>query len=160
MSMTLQINFDDEQQQAGPSKKKSRLEEIIENYDSSEDQSIVFDGNEDGQLERNNVIKRGREKKNVGEDVIEIDEGADLEAFAKNDRKHKIKEYTHYLKDYAEFDVFEPILEDGNSKDFKVKNVFRRKNLTHCILKSIMGAIYQKQYEKGGESYVDFVDGV
>ena len=82
------------------------------------------------------------------------------EAFAKNDRKHKIKEYTHYLKDYAEFDVFEPILEDGNSKDFKVKNVFRRKNLTHCILKSIMGAIYQKQYEKCGESYVDFVDGV
>ena len=68
-------DFDDEQQQAGPSKKKSRLEEIIENYDSSEDQSIVFDGNEDGQLERNNVIKRGREKKNVGEDVIEIDEG-------------------------------------------------------------------------------------
>ena len=76
-----------------------------------------------------------------------------MEAFAKDDRKRKIKEYTHYLKYYAEFDVFEPILEDGNrnSKDFKGNNVFWRKNLTHCILKSIMGAIYQKKYEKGGK---------
>ena len=70
-----------------------------------------------------------------------------------------MKEYTHYLKDYAEYDVFAPILENKDSEDFKEKNVFRRKNLSHCILKSILGAIYGKQHNKdSGECYTDFVE--
>ena len=70
-----------------------------------------------------------------------------------------MKEYTHYLKDYVEYDVFAPILENKNSEDFKEKNVFRRKNLSHCILKLILGAIYEKKHNKdSGECYTDFVE--
>ena len=63
------------------------------------------------------------------------------------------------MKDYSEHDVFAPILEKKDSEDFKEKNAYRRKNLSHCILKSILGAIYEKQHKKdNGESYSDFVE--
>ena len=40
-----------------------------------------------------------------------------------------------------------------------MKTSKRRKNLSHCILKSILGAIYEKQHKKdNGESYTDFVE--
>ena len=149
-------DFDD-QQEAGPSSKKSRLETIIENYEEIE--NVVSEVDSDGQVERNNAVKLGRSRK-ISDDLddIESEEGAELKDF--NRGPNKIKEYTHYLKDYSVYDAFAAITEDGKSEDFRVTNLYRRKRLTHCILKSILGGIYEKQCKKDGESYVDFVEGV
>ena len=149
------IQFYDEQE-AGPSSKKSKLERIIENYEVFDRHSLTSGGDEDGQRERGNNVKPGREKTKYDDfDDIEVEEEAELNEFATNS---KVKEYTYYLTDYAEYDVFEPNAEDVKSKDFKVQNVFRRRHLTNFILKSILGAIYEKQHVKGGESYLDFLE--
>ena len=76
--------FDSESQEAGPSKKKkSRMEEIINNYEMLDENTLeVADDDADGQAERNNLMKRGREK--VITDTVydfELDDGADLHDF-------------------------------------------------------------------------------
>ena len=63
-------DFDDEQQ-AGPSSTKSKLETNIDNYETFDAKSIVADSDEDGQLERNNTVKRGR-KKEIYDDLDDI----------------------------------------------------------------------------------------
>ena len=134
----------DAEQEAGPSSKKSRLETIVETYEALEINSNAQNHDADSQMERNNVVKQGRNKKITRDDIddLEIEDGADLDDF-QGGRKHKNnKDYTDYLKDYSAYDAFKPIIENPNSKDFKEKNRYRRKNLTHCILKSILGAMY------------------
>ena len=136
--------FDNEKKQAGPSSKKSPLETIIESYENLNNKSVALYSDEDGHVNMNNTVKHGREKNNMDDlyDIV-VEEGAELNKYQ---HKNKIKEYTAYLKAYSEYDVFEPILEKGDSKEVKEQNCFRRKNLTHCILKSIMGAIYRKNH--------------
>ena len=76
--------FDSESQEAGPSKKKkSRTEEIINNYEMRDENTLeVADDDADGQAERNNLMKRGREKV-ITENVydFELEDGADLHDF-------------------------------------------------------------------------------
>ena len=165
--------FDHEQ--PGPSKKKSKMETIIENYVEMNNGDVTSSGDGDGQRERNNLVKLGRSKKSVvieddGFDEVEVEEGAELADFNRFSRA--VKDYTHFLKDYSDYDAFAPITEDSKSEDFRVNNLYRRKRLTHCILKSILGAIYAKKCEtekrKGkdkenvveSESYVEFVESV
>ena len=104
----------------------------------------------DSQIERNNGRKQGRNKKITRDaiDDLEIEDGADLEDFKGAKIRKNIKDYTYYLEDYASFDAFKPILENPKSGDFKEQNRYRRKNLTHCILKSILGAMYMKKHKK------------
>ena len=153
--------FDDEQK-AGPSSKKSRLETIVDAYEAMEKNSGVAGSDGDWQIKRKNELKRGREKQIIRDD-IEEEEGATLEDFAVN-AKRKLKDYTHYLKDYAEYDAFKPILENPKSDDFAEKNRYRRKNLSHCILKSILGAIYnkmcmsKKKEKKDIPDFIEFVE--
>ena len=151
-------DFDDEQ--AGPSSKKTRIEKIIENYESLEGDTVIAESDIDGQVERKNKVGRGREKKIFHDnfDDLEIEDGADLMDFT---NQRKAKDYTHFLTDYSKFDAFKPISENPESENFSEKNVYRRKNLTHCILKSILGGIYTKKYKiKDAPDYVDFVESI
>ena len=150
-------DFDDEQK-AGPSSKKSRLETIVETYEAMEVNSGVSGGDGDWQIKRNNSLKNGRNKKIIRDDLddLEIEEGADLQDFTLT-KKRYVKDYTYYLKDYATDDAFKPILENPKSEDFKEKNIYRRKNLSHFILKSILGAIYLKKHNKKDVDAPDFI---
>ena len=145
--------FDGEQ--AGPSKKKSKLEAVIENYVQMND-VIVSCEDADGQIERNNLYKGGNKGKSLqtiaaeaensydGFDDVEEEEGAELNDFNRGIRKVK-KDYTDYLKDYSVYDAFIPLTDNSKSKDFRISNLYRRKRLTHCILKAILGAIHAKK---------------
>ena len=159
-------DFEEEEPQAGPSRKKTRLEEIIESYESKQVNSCVV-GDVDGQIRRKNLLKLGRNKtkKKIPDDIddhLEVEEGADIADFTKNGRN---KDYTFYLEDYAPYDAFKPILENPESEDLREKNTFKRKKLSHCILKSILGAIYmsmvkneKKKSKKGKKEDVDIPD--
>ena len=75
----------------------------------------------------------GRSKKSVvieddGFDEVEVEEGAELADFNRFSRA--VKDYTHFLKDYSDYDAFAPITEDSKSEDFRVNNLYRRKRLT------------------------------
>ena len=151
----------DVEQQAGPSSKKTRVEQIIENYEGLDGDSIMAETDIDKQVERNTTPNHGREKKMLPDDLddLEIDEGADMSDFTNSKSKRKIRDYTEYLKDYSPFDAFKPITENPESESVSEKNVYRRKNLRHCILKSILGGIYIKKYNKKDDpSYLDFVE--
>ena len=116
-------DFDNEQQ-AGPSSKKTRIEEIIENYETLDGDSSIATSDLDVQRERKNTVKHGREKKIIHNDLddLEIEEGADLEDFT---GKSKSRDYTYFLEDYSQLDAFKPISENPESVNFSEKNVFR-----------------------------------
>ena len=44
------------------------------------------------------------------------------------------KDYTNFLKDYSKYDVFEPLIEPEEDAEARDKNMFRKFNLSHCIL--------------------------
>ena len=69
------------------------------------------------------------------------------------------EDYTNFLRDYSKFDVFEPLIEPEEDAELRDKNMYRKFNLTRCILKSIVGCMFRKNgHEK--ETFLEFVERV
>ena len=158
-----------EDQQACSSRKNTRLEEVIESYE--EEMSELEDTDLDGQIKRKCVPSgRGRNDLLVEEFPVIEEEGVELVHFVqkrknvptnrcekKNAKILVKKEYTNFLKDYSKYDVFKPLVEPDEDAEIRDKNQFQKMNLTHCILKSIVGCMFRK-HRSDKEKFPEFVE--
>ena len=125
-------------QQAFSSRKKTRLEKVIASYEVDITTTIEEEPDLDGQISRKCVLSRHgpNVRKNLIEQYPVIDEeGAELEHLVvkrKNtSEKKKLKksfaaknEYTNFLKDYSNFEVFRPLIGPDDDGEVRDKNQF------------------------------------